>query len=106
MKISDALTGDRLDKKLNLSQHTINGYTLIFNRLIKFLRNSEFEKVTSVDIRRFLAYLVDEHELGHKSLSNAWIALSSLWTWAETELKTVHVIRGKIKRPKFQTPTS
>lgn len=30
-----------------------------------------------------------------------WIALSSLWTWAEKELEIKHVIRGKIPAPKF-----
>ena len=88
MKLSHALTGFWLDKKISLSRHTITGYRVIFKRLIKFLDDPEFDLITTNDLRRFLAYLVDEYALGHKSLSNAWIALSSLWTWAEIELKT------------------
>jgi len=104
MCLSNALTGFWLDKKLNLSKHTITGYRVIFKRLIAFLDDPEFDQITTTDIRRFLAHLLDEYGLGHKSLSNAWIALSSLWTWAEIELGTPHVIRGKIKRPKFVAP--
>jgi len=105
MKLSDALTGYWLDKRTDFSLHTVDDYQVTFKRLVEFLRDPEFEAITTNDLRRFLAHLADEYELGHKSLSNAWIALSSLWTWAETELKTPHIIRGKLKRPKFTTPT-
>lgn len=78
---------------------------MIFRRLVEFLHDPELDTITTNDLRRFLAYLADKYELCHKSHSNAWIALSSLWTWAETELKTPHVIRDKlkggIKRSKF-----
>ncbi len=105
MKLSDALTGYWLDKRTDFSLHTVGDYQVTFKRLVEFLHDPEFEAITTNDLRRFLAYLTDKYELGHKSLSNAWIALSSLWTWAETELKTPHIIRSKLKRPKFQAPT-
>lgn len=89
---------------MDFSLHTVDDYQVTFKRLVEFLHDPEFEAITTNDLRRFLAHLVDKYELGHKSLSNAWIALSSLWTWAETELKTSHAIRGKLKRPTFRTP--
>lgn len=105
MKLSDAITGYWLDKRLNFSRHTITGYTLIFDRLIGYLQDRDIEQVTSDDIRRFLAYCADEHELSAKSLSNVWTGLSSLFTWAESELGVVHTIRGKVKRPQYTKPT-
>ena len=105
MKLSDAIEGYWLDKQLDLSKHTISGYTLIFQRLITFLGDKTFDQITSNDIRRFLAYVADEYELGDKSIANVWICLSSLWTWAEAEMKAAHIIRGKVKRPRYSTPT-
>ena len=104
MKLSHALTGFWPNKKLSLGRHTITGYRVIFKRLIKFLDVPEFDLITTNHLRRFLAYQVDEYALGHKSLVNTGIALSSLWSWAEIELGTPHIIRGKIKRPRFTTP--
>lgn len=104
MKISNAIDGYWLDKRLDLSNHTIGGYVVIFRRLIEFLQDKEIEQVTSDDIRRFLAYVADEYELSAKSLSNVWTALSSLWSWAEKELGQPHALRNKIKRPKYTKP--
>lgn len=104
MKLSDAIEGYWLDKRLDLSDHTITGYSVIFRRLVTFLGDKSFDQITTTDIRRFLAYVADEYELGDKSLANVWICLSSLWTWAEAEMKAAHVIRGKVKRPRYSTP--
>lgn len=105
MKLSDAIDGYWLDKRLNLSNHTITGYKVIFRRLMDFLDDKPFEEVSSNDVRRFLTYVAEEYELGDKSLANVWICLSSLWTWAEVELKTAHIIRSKVKRPRYSTPS-
>lgn len=98
MKLSDAITGYWLDKRLDFSKHTIAGYSVIFDRLIAFLADKPFEQITSNDIRRFLAHSMDKYKLSNKSLVNVWIALSSLWTWAEREMQTAHLIRGKHQR--------
>jgi len=55
MKLSDAIAGYWLDKRIDFSRHTITGYTLIFNRLIAFLHDKDIEQVASNDIRRFLS---------------------------------------------------
>lgn len=104
MKLSDAIEGFWLDKQLDFSKHTITGYSLIFRRLVDYLADKQLDQITSNDIRRFLAYVADEYELNSKSLANVWICLSSLWSWAEKELKTPHVIRDKVKRPRYNTP--
>lgn len=108
MKLSRAIQGYWLEKRLNLSPNTITGYEVIFRRFVEFLNDSEMDKITSNDVREFLfAYLPDEHKqstgknLEKKTIANAWIALSSLWTWAATELGIPHIIKGKVKIPKF-----
>ena len=62
------------------------------------------EAVTDRQINRFLVYLKNNNGYSRKSVTNAWISLSSLWTWAEKELEIEHVIRGKIPCPKHPTP--
>ena len=104
MKISDAIDGYWLDKRLDFSDHTVTGYSVTFRRLIDYLQDKDIEQVTSNDIRRFLAYVAAEYELSPKSLSNVWTALSSLWSWAEKELGIAHPIKGKVKRPRYSKP--
>lgn len=104
MKLSEAIDGYWLEKRLDLSNHTIGGYVIIFRRLIEFLHDKDIEQVSSNDIRRFLAHQVDQHGLSPKSLSNVWTALSSLWSWAEKELSLPHALRGKVKRPRYTRP--
>lgn len=108
MKLSKAIQGYWLEKRLGFSPHTITGYEVIFRRLIEFLNDAEIESITSVNIREFLfVHLPEQHkartgkELNKKTVADAWIALSSLWTWAAAELEIKHVIRGKVKIPKF-----
>lgn len=105
MKLSDAISGYWLDKQIDFSPHTITGYSVVFRRLIAFLDDSDIEAVTSNDIRRFLLHCSNEYGLSPKSLANVWITLSSLWTWAETEMQIEHIIRGKVKRPRYNKPT-
>ena len=64
----------------------------------------EFEKVTTADVNRFLNHLQEDLGLSSKTVLNAWTSLSSLWTWAENETGTKHVMRGKIKRPVYRRP--
>jgi integrase/recombinase XerD len=105
MRIESALEGYWLEKGRNFSKATIDDYALTFRRLIEFLSpKQEFEAITSHQIKLFLTHIQTERQLSQKSLANVWIALSSLWTWAEKELKIEHVIRSKIERPKFRRP--
>lgn len=101
MKLSDALDGYWLSRRLDLSPHTVLDYSLTFRRLQEFLGDVEMEAIDANAIRRFLAHLPKQYGIGDRTLSNVWTALSSLWTWAEVDLDIPHAIRGKVKRPKF-----
>ncbi len=104
MRLSDAITGYWLDKKIALSAHTVTGYELTFDRLLQFLGGDKpIESVTSDDIRRFLADVKKRFKLGAKSTINIWIALSSLWTWAEKEYEIRNVVR-RVEKPDYRRP--
>lgn len=104
MTFSDALEGYWLAKRLELSKSTINGYANVFGQFNKHLAansSPEFEQITANHIR---AFLNDMGERGNakKTQANAWVALSSLWTWAAQELNIPHVLRGRVNRPRYQ----
>lgn len=101
MKLSDALDGYWLSRRLDLSPNTINDYTLSYRRLVEFTGDAEFETIDTNTIRRFLQHLPQAYGISDRTVSNVWVALSSLWTWAEIDLNIPHIIRGKVKRPKF-----
>lgn len=101
MRISQILEYYWLTKRRELSRHTYRDYSLTFKRLIEFMDDCQFAEITSLDIQKFLNWLCEEFEIGDKTLCNAWIALSSLWTWAEVELELPHVIRNYVPRPRF-----
>jgi site-specific recombinase XerD len=101
MKLSDALVGYWLEKRLHMSPTTIPGYERTFARLIVFLGDVDIEHVTANDVRRFLAWLPQRYQLSRRTVHDAWIPLSSLWTWAAAELDIPHIMRGKVKQPTF-----
>lgn len=105
MNLSDALQGYWLTKELEFSPRTTPGYRRTFARLVAFTDDAHIEAITTTDIRRFLAHLRNEYRLSRRTVADAWIPLSSLWTWAETELGIPHVIRGRVKRPTFTKRT-
>jgi len=105
MRLDYALDGYWLSRKRDLSQNTVNDYSVTFRRLAEFLGpGREFEEVSTQDVNRFLNHLQDEKQLSGKTLANAWTALSSLWTWAERQEGIRHVIRGRIERPAYRRP--
>lgn len=101
MKLSYAIEGYWLDKQLSFSPESIKTYTWVFNHFAEFVGDVEMEAITSNDVRRFLVHLRTDHNLSKRTVHDHWARLSSLWTWAETELKIEHVIKGKIKRPAY-----
>lgn len=101
MKITETIDGYFLDKKLEFSPRTVENYDLFFRYFLEFTGDPDIESVTTKTIRLFLVYLKEKRNYSDRSIHDAWVALSSLWTWAETELKIDHVIRGKIKMPEY-----
>lgn len=104
MRWDDALEGYWLARRLNLSEHTIDDYARTFRRFGAFVRNAEVGKIKAAQVNEFLNYLAEELELGPKSVLNAWIALSSFWTWAREELRLPHVVADGVQKPKAQSP--
>lgn len=103
MLISDALDGYWLANERNLSPNTVRDYTLTFRRLSDHCAAagvSVFEQITPDTINALLNELA-RNGLAKKTLLNVWIALSSLWTWAEHAIGTRHIIRS-VPRPRPQ----
>jgi len=105
MRLDYAIEGYWLAKRRGFSPHTVADYAVTFRRFVAFVgAEREFEKISAMDVNRFLNHLQDELALSDKTTLNAWTALSSLWTWAEKEAECKHVIRGRIPRPKWRRP--
>ncbi|MFN8487134.1 MAG: tyrosine-type recombinase/integrase [Caldilineaceae bacterium] len=101
MKISVAIEGYWLDKKLEFSDRTVGNYSLFFGYFVGFTNDAEIEKITTRDVRAFLIYLKEQKKHSKRTIHDGWVALSSLWTWAEKEIEIAHIIRGKIPIPGF-----
>lgn len=104
MKMSTTLEGYWLDRRRDFSKHTVTRYKNVFAYLMAFLDDVEFNDITTKDVKRFLAHLEDNKAYSRRSVHDALVCLSSLWTWAEKELGTPHIIRGKIAPIKYTEP--
>lgn len=98
------IEGYWLYKRSTVSPRTVRDYSLTFDRLVAYMgRKVTLDELTRDDVARFLDWVCAEYKLGDKSRINVWIALSSLWTWAEEILKLPHLVRG-IPRPEYHPP--
>lgn len=102
MDFSTALEGYWLARQRDFSPHTISDYSVTFRRFADYLGARPLSEVTPATIHDFLNLIRKRHKLSDKTMTNAWAALSSFWTWAETELKIAHPIRGVVRRPEFR----
>lgn len=104
MRWDDALDGYWLARRRNLSDHTVDDYARTFRRFGQFVRNAEIGKIKAGQVNEFLTYLSEELELGPKTILNAWIALSSFWSWAHDELGLPHIVSDGVDKPKAKSP--
>jgi site-specific recombinase XerD len=105
MRLDYAIEGFWLAKRRGFSPHTVADYAVTFRRFTAFVgAEREFEKISTMEVNRFLNHLQEELQLSAKTTLNAWTALSSLWSWAEKEAECKHIIRGRIPRPKWRRP--
>jgi integrase/recombinase XerD len=104
MRLSDVIDGYWLAKRRNLSAHTVADYGLTFQRLLDFVGDVDFSGIGAPDLNAYLDHITTEYHLSPKTQLNAWIALSSLWTWAERELGAPHVIRQGVDKPRSRRP--
>lgn len=101
MRLEKALEGYWLARRRDFSEGTIKDYEGTFRRLVARVgKDREVGAISTGDVNEFLNYLADDLGLAGKTCLNAWIALSSFWTWAEKELEIAHVIRDRVDRPK------
>lgn len=98
MNWDDAVQGFWLARRRDLSEHTMTDYGLTFRRFGSWIRNGEVEQVRPRQVNGFLDHLSEELELSEKTVLNAWIALSSFWSWAAVELRVEHVMRD-VRKP-------
>lgn len=103
MKLSDALQGFWLTRRRNFAEDTRRNYANRFKMFVAFVGDPDFKSITTKDVR---AALDHEHARGvsDRTVYDMWVALSSLWTWANRELGIPHVIRGHIPMPSFAKP--
>jgi len=102
MKISTVIEGFFLDRRSQLAKRTIGNYEYHFAKLIEFVGgDTDFSAITTRQIKRYLEWLHDEKGLSKRTVHDSWIACSSLWTWAASELGAEHIVRGKIVEPEF-----
>lgn len=102
MDFKTALEGYWLARQRDFSKHTVSDYNVTFKRFAAFLGAKDIADVTAADIHQFLNLIRTRHKLSGKTLSNAWTALSSFWTWAAVELDIPHPMRGVVRRPEFR----
>ena len=91
MNFATALDGYWIARKRDFSPNTIRDYSLTFARFGDYLGTAtQIETVTTQKINAFLNHIKTTKKLGDKSMANIWMALSSFFTWAETELRITH----------------
>jgi integrase/recombinase XerD len=100
----DAVDGFWLERSRNLSEHTISDYSVTYKRFGQWIKYGDLDKVTTKEVNAFLTHMSDDLELAPKTVLNAWIALSSFWTWAAVELGARHILRD-VERPRAQLRT-
>lgn len=101
LTLNDAIDGFWTVREMEFSPRTVVTYGYYFKAFVEYIGGDNlFEKITTEDVRRFLNYLINEKSLSKRSSCDHWVALSSLWTWAEKELGVKHIIR-EIPRPRF-----
>jgi integrase/recombinase XerD len=101
-----AIEGYWLEKRKNVSAATYDDYSRTFRRFADYHGADlpPVEHIGALHVRAYLTHLRDDNHLSDKSLLNAWVALSSFWTWAEQELNLPHIIRSRVARPRYRRP--
>lgn len=101
MRLSAAIDGYWLARRRDLSPNTVNDYRRTFDRFVPFVGTGRnIADITTADIHSYLNHLSDELHLAPHTIRNHWIALSALWTWAETELAIPHIIHNRVSVPR------
>jgi integrase/recombinase XerD len=103
MKLSFAIRGYFLDRSLELAETTITGYRIYFDGFIAFIGDKDIESITRFDVIEFLNHLRDTNEVSDHTLYDVRARLSTLWTWAGTELGIPNIV-AKVAKPTYKEP--
>ena len=99
MNWDTAVDGYWLARRRDMSAHTVRDYALTFRRFGEFVGGGrQVKSIKRRDIDAFLNHLRDDLNLAPKTVANAWIALSSFWSWAAEELGVPQIVHG-VRRP-------
>jgi len=112
LSLSKALVGFLNSKAAEgLSPRTLTNYEFRLKQWIDFAGAPRVESVTPQDIREYLVWLRTEYRpcryngdrrpLSPKTIRNAYITLSSFFTWAVQEFDLANPMR-RVPAPKFQ----
>lgn len=113
--VSKAITGFIQFKQAEgLSPRTIDSYYRDLKLWLEFQEDVEVNKVTTQDIRKYLAFLINDYvprritgnndrKLSPKTVHNIWITLMSFFHWVSDEFQIPNIMKG-VKGPKFEEP--
>lgn len=100
MQLSQLIEGYFIVRRARLSPETQASYKIKLNQFVAhFGETRELESITTLDIQRYMAHLT-ERGLSDRSVHDHLVILSSLWTFANEEFGTPHIIR-KIEKPEY-----
>lgn len=101
---TDALEGYWLARRRDFSRYTVRGYAQVFKEFGASVGPTmHVEAINRDHVRAFLNGMA-ARGLADKTVLNAWVALSSFWSWAEDDLGVRHVVRDGVQKPKARRP--
>lgn len=96
-----------------LRPRTIDSYRRRLESWVAYAGDVQVESLTTRDLRAYLAWLRTEYKprrtsgdvrpLSPKTIRNAWVVLSSFFTWATTEFDMPNPMDG-VPAPRFEVP--
>jgi integrase/recombinase XerD len=100
MTWDELVQGYWIARRRELSATTQAGYRWVFDEFGRFVGARPVESLTSADIQAFLD-VQEQRGISRRTLSDRWVILSSLWTWASRALGLPHLIRDHVTRPQY-----
>lgn len=113
--VSKAITGFVQFKQAEgLSPRTIDSYYRDLKLWLEFQADIEVEKITTQDVRKYLAFLINDYvprritgnndrKLSPKTVHNVWITLMAFFHWVSDEFQIPNIMKG-VPGPKYEEP--
>lgn len=100
LKWKDLEDGYWLARRRNLSPTTQVGYRWVFREFGKFIGDRLVLDITPDDINAFLD-AQEKRGISKRTLSDRWVPLSSIWTWANTVFGVPQIVH-EVERQGFK----